>query len=554
MANVDLLRDAYRNSLGREASDEELRGWESGQFGGGGVNDWVNQIAQSPEAQQRQPQQTPVLNQQPNVSRPQDNSSGPDDYFNSQLSGAYQNYLGRQASPDELNSWWSGGFGHGSGMSGIGAFQEAIRNSGEAKTRNSGTAPQPFHMNTDYWGTQGVRPEDIFDTATGQIRPGWQRTAKGYERIGGTTGTTTTGGGNNSDLQAWIRSQLTGASSPQALAALESTLAQRGIRLQKDSAGNVRGRLFLPDGSTVDVVNQWGQPWTWNDRGTGAGGVGGGQIPGNQYGDPYTQFLEMLIKSRIGSLQGGYDDSQRQQYMNALQGRANALGQGNQQLDQLMKYLQDRFTDLKGPGYTGAENEVLRTGALDPIEQDRAAARKRVLEQISARGITPDSGIAQQLMQEVDKQFDAIRGVSQTQLATNELGRRENRNQRAEAIGAQLADIPDQRAREQLDVFSALENLSLLARNEDEARSREAIQYGGVLSDLGPQRLQLAMQAAGMGGNPSSLGSILTNIAGLNQNASQFNANNSNALWSGLGSLAAIIARSGRSGVSGVGI
>jgi hypothetical protein len=214
--------------------------------------------------------------------------------------------------------------------------------------------------------------------------------------------------------------------------------------------------------------------------------------------------------------------------------------------------LQERFTDLKGPGYTGAENEVLRTQALDPIERDRSAAKQRLTERLAAMGHTPQSGVFQDAMRRLDAEFEGIRGVSQTQLATNEIGRRENRNQRAEMIGAQLADIPELRAREQLDVFQALESLGMVARNEDEARSREAITYGGVLSDLGPQRLQLAMQAAGMGGNPASLGGVLSNIAGMNQQGAAYNAQQQSQLWSGLGSLAAIIARSGQSGLSGI--
>ena len=87
---------------------------------------------------------------------------------------------------------------------------------------------------------------------------------------------------------------------------------------------------------------------------------------------------------------------------------------------------------------------------------------------------------------------------------------------------------------------------------EAEARSREAIQYGGVLSNMGPERMQLAMQAAGMGGNPSALSGTLSNLMGINQQQGMYNQQNQSQLWSGLGSLAAIIARSGQSGLSGV--
>ena len=93
-----------------------------------------------------------------------------------------------------------------------------------------------------------------------------------------------------------------------------------------------------------------------------------------------------------------------------------------------------------------------------------------------------------------------------------------------------------------------------MARNEDEARSREAITYGGVLSDMGPQRLQLAMQAAGMGGNPSALSGTLSNLMGINQQQGAYNQQNQAQLWSGMGTLMAILLRSRQSGVSGLGI
>lgn len=440
MAYVDLnsgdaerIRNQYRTSLRRDASDDEVSGWLSGSFGGGSTDDWLRQIDTSNEAQQYKPpapapETTPTLGQTPNVSHPQ--------------------------------------------------------------------TPTTPYQNLDYWSAHGVPQTSIFNSNTGQLNPGWSRTASGYEQLGG--------GAQGGDVQGWLQSMLSGASSPQALAALEPQLSQRGIRLQKDSAGNVRGRLYLPDGRTVDVVNQWGQPWTFIDRGHSSGESGGGYsggvvggspVPASQYSDPYTQLMESLVKSRIGSLQNG-----------------------SPEISKLMNYLQQRFTTLQQPQYTGAENEVIRTGALDPIEQDRSAAKKRVLEHLSARGLNLNSGIAQQALLQVDNAFDAMRATTQTQLAGNELARREGRAQSAEGIAAQLAAIP-------------------------EARSREAIDYAQLLSNLGPQRLGLAMQAAGMGNTTSGLSSLLSQIAGMNQTAAGMDQNNSNALWSGLGTIAAILSR-----------
>lgn len=535
MADIDLFRDAYRTHLGRDASDEEANNWVTGVYGGGSVQDRLNQIANSGEAQARKQQQPPVLGQNPNVSQPQDNTLGfgsadsgygvggvgnpayqnPRGDFDRQIGEAYTQSLGRSASPDEINNWWSGGYGYGQGMSGLQSMLGAIRNSGEARARG----PQP--------------------TTTGAT----------------TTPPPSSPGPQGGNFQQWFQSLIGGrAPSPQSLKELEPLLNQHGIRLGPSNARGFTDGIILPDGTFIDVImgatTNGGSGWGWIQP---TGAVGGGNLPGNQYSDPYTQMLEQLIKSRIGSLQGGYDDMLRRQYQDALQQRAGALATGNKQLDQLLGYLQERFTDLKGPGYTGAENEVLRTQALDPIERDRTAAKQQLTNRLAAMGHGPESGVFQQAMQQLDNEFMGMRAVTQTQLSTNELARRENRSQRAEAIGAQLADIPELRAREQLDVFRTLEQLGLTARNEDEARSREAISYGGVLSDLGPQRMQLAMQAAGMGGNPGSLGSVLTNLAGLNQRSSELDQRNNDSMMEGLGELWAIIERSRRSGASGFG-
>lgn len=269
-------------------------------------------------------------------------------------------------------------------------------------------------------------------------------------------------------------------------------------------------------------------------------------MPGTQFNDPHTQYLEKILQQMIQARMQPVQDPSRALYEMMLQQRGQALGQAEPQLQKLMAYLEERFSDLQGTGYTGAEGEAIRTGALDPIEQDRQAARKRMMERLSARGLTPDSGIAQQALLEVDKAFDAMRATTQTALTTNDLSRREDRKRRAEGIRTTLADIPQARAREQLDVFGALSQMSQLARQEDEARQREAVGYGGALADLGPQRLQLAMQAAGMGGSPSSMFGNLMQLAQLNQNGAAYGALNQRALMSGIGSIVEMLSRARR--------
>jgi hypothetical protein len=442
-----------------------------------------------------------------------------------QVINAYKPFRPDGPSDDEVTKWLTGEYGHGDANN-LAPVLAAITNSDEAKnyaqkpsagTGGNPTVGQPNpnvsttmpvpprqpntpYQNLDWWSGQGVGYGQIFNQQTGQINPGWARTGNGYERTQG-------GAPQGGNYQSWFLSRMgNGPSSPEALAALEPELAKYGIKLQKDSAGTIRGRMYLPDGSAVDVVpnNGWGQPWQWINRGTGGGSHGGGVgqgvgLPGSQYSDPHTKLLEELMLARIGSLQQGNDPGYQQ----------------------MMAYLQQRFQDLQGPGRTGAENEVIRTQALDPIESDRQAARKRVTERMAAAGHTMDSGVMQMALNEVDKAFDGMRASTQNVMASDELQRREGRNQRAEGLAGSIYGIP-------------------------QARNREAIGYAGALSDLGPQRMQLAMQAAGMGGSPQGMFQSLMQMAQMNQNSALLNQQNSGQLWGGLGELAYTLMNAGK--------
>ena len=589
MASVDLygndagtIRNAYKTKLRRDASDQEVSGWLSGSYGGGGVNDWVNQIGASGEAQQynpqpalpqvdptqpsqpapwrQTPQAPPVIGQNPNVSRPQETPADPWATARSGITSLYQQHLGRDPGAGDVDKWLSGGYGYGSGLQDYDKIVTAIMGSEEARKYRppgGGSATDGGYQNTEWWQQRGVPTIDIFDPMTGQLRQGWKRTGKGYERTSGTNTTSNVPGPQGGNFQQWFQ-QLTNGKrvSPKTLKEMEPILNQYGIKLGPLNARGFTDGIILPDGTFVDVilsaVEDGGTGWGWITGGGGGGGgnvrgVGGGQLPGDQYNDPYSQLFEQLIKARIGMLQQGVNDPYRQQYMSGLQGRADALGNAAEPAYQaLLKRLEERFTDLQGPGYTGAENEVIRTGALDPIESDRAAAKKRMIERMAAAGHTMESGVMQMALNEVDKAFDGMRAKTQTTLTTNDLERREDRATRADSIKGTLYDIPQARSREQLDVFGAMQLLEGAMRGEEEARSREAIGYGGALNDLSTNRLQLAMQAAGMGGNPSSMFQNLLGLSQLNQNSSMLNQQNSSQLWSGLGSIAAILAGAGR--------
>ena len=592
---ADQVSQWYQEYLGRGAGQDDLRKWLSGEYGWGNAGNMSGiqrGIQASEEAARRRAatpntsySNTPYTNFQTsgndysafNTARQQDPGKSAKDAFAMISNQAPPPPFGNRA---QLSQWFNTYIRPG--MEALGHHVISANEDGFTYSNGEGTFFIDFAQNA------GAAPGSMLQRLQWNASPADDATRQRY--AGGARPAATTGTGAAAQGGA-VRQTPSGSYAGGAAAAMPPFTPlempppdpQRGILFQFDEnaqrqiaqwyqqylgrtpgledlmahAGNPGGlpgierairespeaREFAARRPTAPTAPPT-QPNTTTNTNTTSGG--GPQAPGPQFNDPHTQYLEQMLQQMINARMQPVNDPNRQLYEAMLKQRADALGQGNAQLDQLMSYLQTRFNDLQGPGYTGAENEAIRTGALDPIEQDRQAARKRVLERLSARGLTPDSGIAQQALLEIDKEFDAMRGTAQTALTTNDLNRREDRAQRAETISAQLADIPNQRAREQLDVFGALSQLSELARQEDEARQREAVGYGGALADLGPQRLQLAMQAAGMGGNPSSMFGNLMQLAGLNQNAALYGAQNQNSLWSGLGSIVEILSRAGR--------
>jgi len=87
-----------------------------------------------------------------------------------------------------------------------------------------------------------------------------------------------------------------------------------------------------------------------------------------------------------------------------------------------------RMEQLRAPAYTGTEQEILRTQALDPIENDRAAAKARDLARIGNTGMLPSSGIALALQGETDRFYDRQRNTAQGDIAAKQIAERRNRD------------------------------------------------------------------------------------------------------------------------------
>ncbi len=393
----------------------------------------------------------------------------------------------------------------------------------------------------------------------------------------------------------------------QTLASLESELAKYGVKVLKNASG-IYGKIQLPDGTIVDVVRAAGAGgggpdfWQW-DTGGGTPGPGGGtpgggvstlpgwvtQLAGDQYNDPYTTQMEQLIKERMSALMQPYQNPYVDQYGNLLQNRIDQL-QGNtpelqalidsmnqriaslgqmddyakqlternkqlqgttESLQKLIDFANRRATDLTGPEYTGAQQEIFRTQALDPIERDRTAARERVMADLANRGLDLNSGISQAALNQVDRVYDTLRAQEQGSIASEQAASQSTRQNQAMQIYATLAEIPELRADQALAVSQALANyltsreqegiqlrgvvaeipeqranqsvkfanelasLSDLVTQRQDARAAETVALSGVLADLGPQRLQAALAALGQGTAPAGVFNSLAQLAQL---------------------------------------
>ena len=366
------------------------------------------------------------------------------------------------------------------------------------------------------------------------------------------------------DYQGWFSALTQGQPpTPASLIALEPTLAQHGITVLRNGEGTA-GKIRLPDGRIVDVIvgaSRGGEGWSWQtDIGGGPSTSGGpGPMPGvpavpltpteSQYTDPYTTQLEDFVNYRLGELYRPVNDPFRDQYASLLQGRTDSLNANEGAVKQLLDYLQGRFTELQTPGRTGAEQEVINTQAIEPLQLERAAAKRKMVEQLAARNIPPESGIFQEALLSIDRAFDGALAQTRSGLTADELARREARLQEAGQVGASLVDIPDARSREALGTAEQLSTLSSSVRGEEEARRNQALSLVGFLANLGPERMQQAMSALGItGATPTSSLDSLLKIAGLNNQTTAVNNKSSAGFWSGLGSIAALLGQNGNTG------
>ena len=180
----------------------------------------------------------------------------------------------------------------------------------------------------------------------------------------------------------------------EALTGMESELGQYGIKVLRNASG-VAGKIQLPDGTIVDVLNSaglGGRGWQWLTGDGGNGGGPGGGSGGTVFDDPATREWEELIRKITAQLM-----------------------------------------TPQPLGYTDSQKELMLTQSLDPMTRQRDAQRQQTLERLAQRGISASSGIAQDALAEVDRQYTQQRTQTQAGFATGQINLEDQRRQLNEA-------------------------------------------------------------------------------------------------------------------------
>ena len=140
----DQINALYQKYLGRAANPDEISGWQSGQYGATDPASVEAQIAGSGEAQARQGGRRRLTYPtgrstraaaSRRTSRTRSAAAAAAAISAARSSGWYQQYLGRAATPDEVQGWLSGTYGPTDPAS----IQQQIASSGEAQARQGGS-------------------------------------------------------------------------------------------------------------------------------------------------------------------------------------------------------------------------------------------------------------------------------------------------------------------------------------------------------------------------------------------------------------------------------
>lgn len=260
------------------------------------------------------------------------------------------------------------------------------------------------------------------------------------------------GGGNPQALwQQWSQANRARQSEPNSLVPFIEHLKANGINASLDQRNDGLHKGIMLNGQFIKLLDGYDNP-IWLPGGDQPGGGPDVSSYMAQFSDPSTKLLEQYLTRQMATLSG--QQAQQQQANATLKARMPDVQAAT---DRLIAYLNSRATQLQGAPYTGTEQEILRTQALEPIERDRTAANKRALEQIGARGLTPESGIALDLQNQVNSIFDRQRAGAQGELAYKTINEQRSRQQEAQQLLGLVPSVQRAAATGDLSFLEALD-------------------------------------------------------------------------------------------------
>jgi hypothetical protein len=239
--------------------------------------------------------------------------------------------------------------------------------------------------------------------------------------------------------------------------------------------------------------------------------------------DTYETGIKGMFAQQAQPQQGNggiFTDPGAQRWEGAVNNAASRLQQpqANPDFAPYVDYMRKYFAQLQQPGFTPAQQDLMQTQALDPMERQRTAAKQQVTQRFAQQGV--QGGLVERALQDVDRQFNELRTKSQGNFAMNQIGYDQQRQQQAAQVGASLSQA--QQAAATNDEGRMMQALSLLFQIPQYADTR-MMNANSVLQPL----------------NPTSLLQSLAGINASNQGQNNFNAQQNAQFWGQLGQLLA---------------
>lgn len=224
------------------------------------------------------------------------------------------------------------------------------------------------------------------------------------------------------------------------------------------------------------------------------------------YTDPFTNLLTTTAMRRMQTLAQPQADPMLDEVLGLIRGRIDAV-------------------QAQPTGFSPVEQDRLMTRSWDGLEQRRTAAKQRATEDAARRGLGESSGVIQEQYRNIDQAFDSDRTASERD--TN-IWMSNEENSRRNQQGAQLGQLT-----------GMLSGIQQQRESTSRANENDIMQIAQMLSQLGPQRMALAMSVLN-GGGGNDLGGLFNqslNLANSGQNQQNYQNQGQAAMMAGLGQL-----------------